>query len=210
MLCPHAEAYNTLLSDNFNGENGGHAQLNYTGFVNWDVTAGSGTVDLIGLGSQWDYYPGNGLYVDLDGSTNNPGILTTKNPFTFVTANDYRLTFNLGGSHLSGSPSDSVTIKVGLGTYYEIFTLPWNAGLTLVSRDMWLHVPDTGKVKLSFENGGSDNMGLILDNVLLTEYNPRDVGYKANPATPELSSGALLLFGMLPVGLAWRRRRKSA
>jgi hypothetical protein len=33
-------------------------------------------------------------------------------------------------------------------------------------------------------------------------------GTTTGPATPELSSGALLLLGMLPVGFAWLRRRK--
>jgi hypothetical protein len=40
-------------------------------------------------------------------------------------------------------------------------------------------------------------------------YNPGFGGAENDPPTPELSSGALLLLGMLPVGLAWRRRRKT-
>lgn len=44
------------------------AKLNYTGFINWDVT---GTVDLIGDGGAplYDILPGNGLYVDMCGSS---------------------------------------------------------------------------------------------------------------------------------------------
>ena len=37
-----------LLTDNFDGENGGVGSLNYNSFANWNVTGG--TVDLIGNG----------------------------------------------------------------------------------------------------------------------------------------------------------------
>lgn len=45
------------------------AKLNYDGFINWDVTAGH--VDLIGDGGAplYDILPGNGLYVDMCGSS---------------------------------------------------------------------------------------------------------------------------------------------
>jgi len=43
--------------------------------------------------------------------------------------------------------------------------------------------------------------GSIHRNILVPDGRP--------PVTPELSSGMLLLLGMLPVGLAWRRRRKA-
>src|SRR5579862_1829881 len=67
----HAQVY--LLNDNFNTENGGVGQLNYTGFDNWNV---SGAVDLIGNGF-FDFYPGNGLYVDMNGSP-GPGTMTSR------------------------------------------------------------------------------------------------------------------------------------
>ena len=59
-----------IFEDNFDSENGGNGVTNYTGFINWTVT--DGTVDLIGNG-YFDFFPGNGLYVDMDGSTNNAG-----------------------------------------------------------------------------------------------------------------------------------------
>ena len=48
MWCGSAQAL-TIFEDNFDSENGGNYQLNYSGFANWDVT--DGTVDLIGEGS---------------------------------------------------------------------------------------------------------------------------------------------------------------
>ncbi len=53
--------------------------LNYAGFANWDVL--DGFVDLIGNGF-FDLLPGNGLYVDLDGSTGDAGKLISKTTFT--------------------------------------------------------------------------------------------------------------------------------
>ena len=64
------------------------AALNYTGFANWTVY--SGTVDLIGNGS-YDFLPGDGLYVDLDGSTSDAGVLTTKQSFNFTAGSQYIL-----------------------------------------------------------------------------------------------------------------------
>ena len=60
-----AQAATFSFTDNFSSENGGVAQLAYTGFANWNVTAAD--VDLIGNGN-FDFFPGNNLYVDLNGS----------------------------------------------------------------------------------------------------------------------------------------------
>lgn len=102
------------------------AQLNYTGFINWDVT--SGRVDLVGLGV-WDVRPGNGLYVDLQGTdtsgTPAPGAdfglgqLTSKVDYNFVNGKNYRFTLSVGGS-LAGHPgsagtSGTWTIRVRVG-----------------------------------------------------------------------------------------------
>src|SRR5882762_10242764 len=71
-----------LLNDNFDTENGGVPQLNYSGLANFNVanSGSGGAVDLIGNGS-FDFYPGNGLYVDICGSSSACGILTTKQTF---------------------------------------------------------------------------------------------------------------------------------
>jgi len=54
---------------------------------------------------------------------------------------------------------------------------------------------------LSVDFGGSANQ-IAFDNMTFGSETP-------SPLTPELSSASLLLFGMLPVGLAAWRRRKS-
>ena len=85
----------TLLEDNFDAENSGTGTLNYSGLANWDVTDGS--VDLIGNGF-FDYLPGNGLYLDLDGSTGNAGKLESKTTYSFNPGDIVELKFNLAGS----------------------------------------------------------------------------------------------------------------
>ncbi len=90
---------------------GNNGKLNYTGFVNWDVA--SGTVDLIG-NSFWDFYPGQGLYVDTAG-TPGVGVLQSKTAFTFTSGHSYRLTLKLGGNtRIPGDTSVQATTVGGL------------------------------------------------------------------------------------------------
>jgi hypothetical protein len=150
-IAPAQAANITSLSDNFNTENGGSFALNYAGFTNWDVVGG-GTVDLIGS-SAYDYYPGNGHYVDLDGSSGKAGVLTTKSAFA---TGQYQLSFKLGGSRAG---SESVTVS--LGDLNETFTIASLDPLTTFMRLVSVTSPGT----LSFANAGGDNFGAILDNV---------------------------------------------
>lgn len=80
----------TSFSDNFDSE-ASNGALNYTSFANFTVTAGS--VDLIPHNGNYDFYPGNGLYVDLDGTTggqNPAGQITTNDVFA---AGTYSVSF---------------------------------------------------------------------------------------------------------------------
>jgi hypothetical protein len=142
----------TVFVDNFNLENGSSEFLNYTGFAHWNVT--DGTVDLIGNGGTFDFYPGNGMYVDLDGSTKLAGILTTIATFTPGT---YELQFDLAGS----TRGDTNTVDISLGD--------WNTSLNLASNAKWTtykcDFTTTSTGALVFHNLGGDNLGAILDNV---------------------------------------------
>ena len=171
-----------IFSDNFNGETQG---LNYTGFAQWTVTAGS--VDLIGTGF-YDFYPGNGNYVDLDGSTggqNPAGQITTNMVFA---AGTYTLSFDLGGSQRG----DTNTVEVTLGNFVQDITLPSSAPLSLYTYTF----TTTGGHLVFTDLGLSDNVGLILDNVEV------DV--------PEPASLGLLGAALTAVGFGLRRKRKPA
>ena len=85
-----------LFSDDFNSENGGNGELNYASLVNWNIT--TGTVDLVGNGF-WDLLPGNGLYIDTEGSPSFPAsTMVTKQVFNFVPGVQYTLSFDFAGN----------------------------------------------------------------------------------------------------------------
>jgi hypothetical protein len=172
-----------ILQDNFNSENGGVGALNYAGFANWNVTGG--TVDLIGNGF-FDFYPGNGLYVDLDGSTLMPGLLSSKITFPPGT---YLLQFDLGGSQRGTSEN----VTVSLGSYSEVFHRNSGDPLALVTRTITTTIPGS----LSFQNDNDfDNIGAILDNVTVA-------------TVPEPTSLALLGVGLAGL-VGFRLRPRTA
>ncbi len=177
-----------VFSDNFNAENGGVGQLNYVGFANWTVPSGS--VDLIGNGF-FDFLPGNGLYVDLNGSTNQGGTITSIATFA---PGAYHLTFDFAGSQrgLAG------IVTVTLGDANQTITLPSSTGFTSQSID--LTVSTSGVLNLSFASGiPGGNIGGLLDNVVVATQDVAGV--------PEPASLALLGAGLAGLGFASRRRR---
>jgi hypothetical protein len=144
------------LLDNFNSENGGVGQLNYNDFANWTIANEGlgGTVDLIGNGF-FDFFPGNGLYIDLDGTGSGvPGLLTTKQTFAPGT---YTLSFDLAGS--ARGLDEHVTIN--FGPFSQTFFLPSTQGFTLFTETVTLTAP----AQLSFQNMEPGRIGAILDNV---------------------------------------------
>lgn len=175
-----------VLSDNFNSET---QALNYTGFANWTVTAGS--VDVIGSPPPFfDFYPGNGRYVDLDGSTNQAGTLTSNTTFG---PGNYTLSFSLGGSQ---RPDGANSVAVSLGSVPVAF-ITLNATDPLSTYTYTFNALTSGR--LSFASlSGNDNQGLILDNVQLSS------------GVPELSTWAMMLIGFAGLGALSTRRRNAA
>lgn len=176
-----------LFSDTFDSE----AQSFDSTLANWTVS--DGTIDVIGPGF-FDFYPGNGNYLDLDGSSNNAGKITTNALFNLLPGT-YTLSFQLGGS--ARSDSNSVTVALG-SVYSEVFTLASNAGLQNITRTITL-AASSGSGALSFDHAGGDNLGLILDDVAL-DFS------RVQTSAPEPSSLALLALGGIAGGVARRRR----
>jgi hypothetical protein len=153
-----------LLEDGFDGENRERPVLMYDRFEHWRVEGG--TVDLVGAGSEWDFQPGNGLYVDLDGDRPDgvrfePGVLVSRRAFP-LQRGEYELSFRLAGSQRR----DVNTVEVRLGDVHrEPITLPSGAPFQRFVRTIRVRAPQ--EARLSFDNEGADGYGLLLDDVML-------------------------------------------
>lgn len=193
----NAGTITTIFQDNFNGENGGVGALNYTGFSNWGV--GGGTVDLIGNG-YYDFLPGNGLYVDLDGSTGNAGFLTH---WEDLAVGNYRLSFDLAGNQRNNA-AEVTTANVGIlfgdgNDASDYISLNKNDGFQTFTLDFSVTdtmIGDTASVFFNIGGVGGDNVGMLLDNVKLDLVD-----------VPEPESIALLGLGLL--GLRFARKKAS-
>jgi hypothetical protein len=188
-LCFAPMSYAALIStlqDGFEGEGQPSSVLNYNSFTNWDIT--DGTVDLIQNGNPWGIVCSVGSFcVDLDGSTGNAGVVTSKEGFA---AGKYKVSFDLSGNQRNGA-FDTVTVMFGAGALLNAVNLNSNAGWTTYSFLVDLVDGD----KLSFENFGGDNLGAILDNI--------NVSAVPLPAAVWLFGSGLMGF------LALRRKAKS-
>ena len=185
-----ASASTVIFQDDFNTET---LQTNAT-LDNWTVTTGS--VDVIGPGF-FDFYPGNGRYLDMNGSTapNSEGRIETSG-LGLVVGGQYTLSFDYGTNSNPGTLP--ATLTFGLGTTVGLFeTLAINSiPSTLISISYTFTYDGSGDFLFFADTTGQpDQGGPVIDNVVLS-------------AVP-LPAGGLLLIGALG-GLAALRRRKTA
>lgn len=177
-----------VLQENFNGET--PDELNWTGNSNFLPTSPPGTVDLIGVGGAFDFLPGNGGYLDLDGSSgtgNNPaGEITSVASFA---AGTYTLTFDLAGNRRNAPDQ---TTRISLGNFSTDISLGSSAGFTPYS----FTFTTTGGNLIFTELGPSNQQGNLLDDVVLT-------------AVPEPSTWAMMILGFLGLGFMGYRRKFS-
>lgn len=172
-----------IFSDNFDAYT---ATYNVTAFNgNWYVSNGS--VDVVGPG-YFDFFPGNGKYIDLDGSTGDAGVFTSKT--LNLNAGTYTFEFVLSGSTRWDQPN---TVDVSFGSYNETFTLASNVPITTYTRTVNF-ASDTA-TSIVFKNSGNDNMGALLFNVTVAS------------AVPEAETGSMMLAGLGIIGSIVRLRR---
>lgn len=166
MVVMRNSSSSVLLSDNFNTENNGFGKFDYSNLTNWNVT--DGTVDLIGNG-YFDVLEGNGLYLDLDGTTFKAGRLESKSSFNFSPGDQVVLSFSLAGSQRDGKNS----VDVSLGNLYrESFELSGTEPFRKITRSFTVTSITSGRLVFDHGKEGSNNVGLLLDNVELSVSRP--------------------------------------
>lgn len=189
-VCAGSAHAGVLFADDFNSY---AYQLNWSPASNWTVASGS--VDLIGettSGTAYDFFPGNGGFVDLDGWTNEPGALATTQTFGPGT---YTLSFQLGGNQRDDG---SKTTTISLGDFSKSLSLDADAGLTTYAYTFTTKT--SGQLTFADLAGGNQNIGNILDNVSLSAG-----------GVPEPATWAAMLIGFGGIGAALRgSRRKQA
>lgn len=180
-----------VFSDNFATENGGVPILGTQTLSKFNVLAGN--VDLIGSSngqSSYDFYPGHGLYLDLDGTGCagcNNATLATKQVFG---PGSYSLSFLLGNNPGGGSTIN--TLAVSLGSFSQSFTTTNPMPFT---PELLNFTTATGGSLMFVQGGPSDQQGSILGDITLTQ-------------TPEPSSYMLLGLAILGTAVLQVRNRR--
>jgi hypothetical protein len=182
-----------IFSDNFNATPQG-LDTTPNGWV-----LDYGKVDVIGTGF-FEFYPGNGNYIDTNGSIGQSGGMHTNTVFNFLAGKTYTISFDYGnnkGSHLNGSVETLVLDLIGFGGAVINHTGPIASFINYV----FSFTPGSNfNSAIYFNASGTndgDNGGLILDNVSLS-------------VVPVPAALPLLAAGLGVLGFAGRRRRAKA
>lgn len=198
-----------VFKDIFDPENGGVGQLNYSAFTKWDIN--QGFVDLIGNGFN-DLLPGNGLYLDMNGSGGHGGTIQTSNKYPVLKNHLYKLKFNAAGSHRASAVDDMYVYVIDQfentivdNSFRLVSSAPF-ATRTL----SFVPSANNMKVFIGFMSpySDTDNQGMLIDRVRL-----KHVGAvrHAAPARGTPEPGAIAALGAAVTAFGWgllRPRRR--
>jgi hypothetical protein len=153
-----------FLVDDFDDENGGVAQLDYSDFQNWTPTGGG--VDIVGNGGFFDYdlYNGSqardGLLVDL--SETSAGGLTSIREFT-LEPGEYLVQLDMVGAFDTSSDSYDVTIALG-APRVRTFSVPARLPFATYTQRWTVTSRSTARLEIVHSPVGFD--GTRIDDVL--------------------------------------------
>lgn len=153
---PEADPETVLFVSHFDDENGGDGENNWTDFENFNVL--EGCVDLHGNG-HFDVQPGNGIYIDMDGTCWDAGTIETKQTYELVPDEQYVFEVWLAGNN-RGYERDTLDITIG-SVYTEQFIFESDKEFELFTRELSTSEPQDVKVTLS--HSGGDNQGILVD-----------------------------------------------
>ncbi len=183
-----------IFSDNFNSTIQG---VNTTP-TNWILDNGS--VDVIGTG-YFDFYPGNGNYLDMNGSTGQSGEIHTSTAFNFLAGKTYTVEFSYGNNANSANNGSTESLVASVLGFPGVTINQVGAIANFLISSFSFTPTSNFSSALYFKASGTndgDNGGLILDNVSLS-------------VVPVPAALPLLAAGLGVLGVAGRRRRaKSA
>jgi hypothetical protein len=189
-------ATTTLLSDNFNEDTPGDGQRVLT---NWVVTRGSVDVEPVGKLGVSD----RGQFLDMDGTDTFAAKMQSKQDFT-LSPGQYTLSFDVGGSMRDYVTAPN-TMTVSLGDVFST-TVTKNFNDPFVSESFPITVSSATTGRLVFDHAGGDFVGMLLDNVLLTQETPSG-GPVPIPLPAAVWTGMGTLGVIALVGGVRRRRR---
>ena len=193
-----AGAFPTVVfQDNFDAETGsgngasGQSKSAYNAFLQWTVS--DGTVDLVfNTDFGIDCFGGAGKCVDLDGATNDAGVMTSI--ALNLAPGSYEFSFQLAGTDAGFTQAGSNaanTVDVSIGSLF-VDSITVAKGDPYASYGGNFSVAAPTIVSIVFANQGGDNFGAMLDAVKLQ-------------MVPEPGTAALLALGL--AALASRRTR---
>lgn len=175
----------------------GVGELNFTGFINWDVI--DGDVDLIGKNPGgtplFDLLPGNGLYLDGCGSTLGPdpdlGTIRTKDLIPVTANKECSFELFIAGNQRASHPEDVTTMSVydqtgALVATQDVSVTSYTQDFTGYTLDFTVPPGVTGvrlliaQKSVSHTSPLSNVFGSLWDNVSLTNVTDGEVLFTDN------------------------------
>ena len=152
-----------IIEDDIDDENGGVAAKNVQSLTNWNVVREC--IDLHGPGST-NPLPGNGLYIDMDGSCSQAGRIESKTTFNLAPGS-YTFELVLAGNNQL-HPTDTMTVTVG-SVYSNTIIMEESDPFNLYTYTF--NVPAATSAKISFDHEGDDEQGILIDAIRLRTSN---------------------------------------